>query len=206
MVNFLLIFLVIYLHNRKRIIQSIRYLFILPFILVISFFVLNFAGIDTSSIVKDRILESNKSDISQKSAGTRLLALKAFNKFYWDHPFLGVGSIKYGMGGTGKQDYRLRSFLNGRSSQMHVGYVSLLYMYGLVGGILFLSFLFLLLKKLYKNAKVVKVWAPFLGFLGFAIANLTLVSFNVFHMGLIIVLVVDKYYNQNLKFNPNRIE
>ena len=56
----------------------------------------------------------------------------------------------------------------------------------------------MLLKRLYNDAKVTKVWAPFLGFLGFAIANLTLVTFEFFYMGFIIVLVANRYYTQNL--------
>jgi len=71
---------------------------------------------------------SDKNNINQTSAGTRILAFKAFNDLYWDNP-LGTGPIRYGMGGTGKQDYKLRSFLKDRSSQMHVGYLSLFYMY-----------------------------------------------------------------------------
>ena len=58
----------------------------------------------------------------------------------------------------------------------------------------------MLLKRLYKDAKVTKVWAPFLGFLGFAIANLTLVTFEFFYMGFIIVLVANRYYIQKCEY------
>jgi len=204
-VNFLLVFFVIYVHNKGRFIQLIRYFFILPFLLVLSFFVLNFTGIDASGILKERILESNKKDMNHRSAGTRILAFKAFDKLYWENPINGTGNIRYGMGGVDKQPYKLRSFLKGRSSQMHVGYLSLLYLYGMVGGILFLSFLFLLLRKLYQNAKLNGMWASFFGFLGFAIANLTLVTFSVFQMGLIITLIANRYYSQNLKYNQERL-
>ena len=41
------------------------------------------------------------------------------------------------------------------------------------------------------------MWAPFLGFLGFVLANTTLVTFNVGQMGLILVLLADRYYSQD---------
>lgn len=205
MINTLFVFVLMYIYQRVKIRFFLKYVMLLPLIVLMTSISLEFIGVNISGIIKERILESDKSDISQTSAGTRVLAFKALNKLYWDHPLFGIGSIKYGMGGTGEQDYKLRSFLRGRSSQMHVGYVSLLYMYGLVGGILFLSFLFLILNKLYQNAKLTDMWAPFFGFLGFALANLTLVTFSVFYMGFIIVLVADKYYSQKLKLNTNRI-
>ncbi len=196
MVNVLLVFFIIFIHNRYKVKHLFKYLIILPFIMLMSLFALNYVGIDASGIIKDRVLESNKKDLSQKSAGTRILAFKAFDLFYWNHPLFGIGPVKYGMGGTNKQDYKLRSFLRGRSSQIHVGYLSLFYMYGMIGGFFFLSFLFLILNKLYQNAKITGIWAPFMGFFGFALANLTLVTFSVYEMGLFIVLIADKYYSQ----------
>lgn len=201
MLNSLLVFVIIFINHKYKIKQFLRYIFIFPLVLFFSFFTLDSIGVDVTGIIKDRIFESDKKDFNNKSASTRILAFQAFNKFYWENPILGKGSIKYGMGGTGKQDYKLKSFLKGRSSQMHVGYLSLLYMYGLVGAIFFLSFLYLLLKRLLKNARKTRIWAPFLGMLGFALANLTLVTFSIFEMGLILVLVVDKYYREKRYIN-----
>ncbi len=205
MINTLLVFIILFIHNKSKMRFYMRYIIVLPTIIILTSIILEYSGVQISDIIKERILESDKRDISQKSAGTRILAFLAFNRLFWDQPVFGVGSIKYGMGGAGKQDYKLRSFLQGRSSQMHVGYVSLLYMYGSIGGGIFLIFLFLLLKKLYQNAKLSGMWAPFLGIFGFAVANLTLVSFSIFQMGFVIVLATDKYYYQNLKYKSNRI-
>jgi hypothetical protein len=103
------------------------------------------------------------------------------------------------MGGTGEQDYKLRSFLKGHSSQIHVGYLSLFYLYGIVGGILFMIFLFKLLTKLYRESKQTTYWGPYLGVLGFAVANLTLVTFTFFEVGLIVSMIMHKYYLDNVK-------
>ncbi len=194
MVNALLVFVILIANQKYKVREFTKYAILVPIIALGSLVLLDSVGINATKIVNDRILENDKKNINKTSAGTRVLAFKAFNALFWDSPFFGVGSIKYGMGGTGQQDYKLRSFLKGRSAQMHVGYVSLLYMYGLVGAFFFNAFLYFILRRLYKNAKRTRVWAPFLGFLGLAVGNLTLVTFSVFEMGLLIVLVADRYY------------
>ena len=60
---------------------------------------------------------------------------------------------------TYKQEFKLRQFLKGRSSQIHVGYLSLFYLYGLIGGVFFISFLKSILRyvivKYAKNGAIV---------------------------------------------------
>jgi O-antigen ligase len=196
MVNTILVFALLIVNQRNKVQHFIKYLVLIPFFFAISFFVLEAVGINAMGIVNERILENDKKNVSETSAGTRLLAFKAFGALYWDKPIFGHGSSKYGMGGTGKQDYKLRSFLKGRSAQIHVGYLSLFYMYGLIGGFFFVAFIFLILRKLFINAKKTGIWSPFLGFLGFALANWTLVIFSFYQMGFIMAMVVYKYYNQ----------
>ncbi len=204
MLNTLLVFFLLIIHNKNKTKAIIKYSILIPSFAVMSFFVLSASGIDAEGILNDRILEKDKgSGFDKKSAGTRILAFKAFDKFYWKQPVFGKGSIKYGMGGTGKQDYELQQFLGRRSTQIHVGYLSLFYMYGLIGGALFISFLYLLLKKLYRDAKKTKLWSPFLGILGFALANWTLVSFNLFEIGFIFAFIVNKFYLQQINIPNN---
>lgn len=198
---FTLLVFVMQIISHKNIKQQIaKYLLIIPLIFLSTFFILESAGVDAIGIVNERILESDKK-MGEKTAGTRLLAFKAFNILFWEKPFFGKGSVKYGIGGEGKQDYELRRVLKGRSAQIHVGYLSLLYMYGLVGGFLFLSFLYLLLKRLYNKAKTTGMWFPFFGFIGFSLANFTEVIFSFYFMGFIIVMVANKYYSQGVDAN-----
>lgn len=199
MLNFSFVFFLFFINYKYKFRRFIKYLLIVPVIIFTSFIVLDYVGVNAKGIVEERILESDKKDLSKKTASTRLLAFEAFNKFYWDNPITGIGNIKYGMGSTehSKQDYKLKQFLKGRSSQIHVGYLSLLYMYGLIGAIFFLSFLYLFIKSLYINAKMTNYWGPFLAFLGFAVGNLIDVNFQVFEMGLIIALFANKFHYQN---------
>ncbi len=206
MINTLMSFLLLIITKKGKFKLILKYLTILPIILMISFFTLNSIGVDVDGIVEERILESGTKDIRKKSAGTRLLAFTAFNKFFWKKPILGQGNFKYGMGGTGKkQDYELEKFLAGRSSQLHVGYLSVLYMFGLVGGLFFVLFIFFFLKKMYLGAKMTGIWAPFLGILSFAIANLTLVTFNLMELGLIFAVLSNKYFVKQYQ-NTKRIK
>ncbi len=195
MINTFLSFLVLIVTKKDKFREILKYLTIVPMILLISFFALSAAGIDAGGIVKERILESGERT-DKKSASTRILAFTAFNKFYWQNAVFGKGNIKYGMGGTDKQDYELRKFLAGRSSQIHVGYLSVLYMYGLVGGILLFGCYFLILKKLYKSSKITRHWAPFFGILGLVISNLTLVTWSFLELGLIFAVLADKHFAQ----------
>jgi len=196
MVNFSLVFALFFINNENKFKQFVKYALLLPVLVVVSFMALDSVGIDAKGIVEQRILEKDKKNLNQTSASTRLLAFKAFNQLYWDNPIFGTGNVKYGMGGVGKQNYDLRRILKGRSSQIHVGYLSIFYLYGLVGAFLFLGFLFMLLKRLYKNAKYTGYWAPFLALMGLVLDNFLDVQFGVYEMGLIIALFVNKFYVQ----------
>lgn len=195
MLNALLVFLVIIIHSPNKMAEVLKYSILVPIFLVFSYLSLNAVGINATKIVEDRILETNKTN-NHKSATTRLLAVKVFNKLFWEKPLFGNGNMMYGMGGTGSQDYKLRSLLGQRSSQIHVGYLSLFYMYGFVGGMFFMIFLFLLMRKLFLDAKKTGAWGPFLGFMGFVLSNLTLVTFSIFELGFIIAFLANKYHVQ----------
>jgi hypothetical protein len=202
MVFFSLVFLLFVFNKSLK--KLFRYILILPLIISISFSALSIVGINAQGILEERILETNKKNFNETSASTRLLAFKAFDKLYWKNPVFGTGDVKYGMGGTGEQSYELRRILGGRSSQIHVGYLSLFYLYGLVGGILFLLFLFFLLKRLYKDGKITGYWSPFIVFIGFSLNNFTEVNFSVFEMGLLVVLFANTYFRTNLLNKDDR--
>jgi len=206
MLNGLLVFAVLFIKHQDTTKRFLKYLVILPVVLVGTSFALTSVGIDVNGIVAERILESDKKDINEKSASSRLLAFTIFNKFFKENPVFGTGNIKYGMGGTGQQTYKMRRALAGKSSQIHVGYLSLLYLYGIVGGFFFLAFLFLIMRKFYRDAKITGMWAPFLGYLGFVLANGTLVTFDTFQIGLLLMIVVNKYFveHSRIEIEPSR--
>lgn len=155
------------------------------------YLVLQKLEVPVDKYIQDRILESNSGGISNSTAGTRLLAVEVFSKLFSKNPIFGKGERLWSYGTQG--DVELQWELRGRSSQIHVGYLSLLYTYGLVGGLFYILFLIFILRKLYLDAKIHNNWAAFFAFLGFVLANATLVEFNIADMGLVFVLAFNKY-------------
>ena len=155
---------------------------ILLVIVFVSFFTMDYLGLSPLGIINDRILQT---DSKENSAVTRIIAVELFAKLFPKAPTLGAGQ---------EINSELESELAGRSSQIHVGYLSLLYYYGIIGGAIYLMFLFMLMRKLYFNARKTSMWGAFYAVSGFLLANLTLVWFNLFFPGMLFALAYDKYY------------
>ena len=132
-------------------------------------------NVNVDQIVYERILEQNEGGMLHGSAGTRLLAFEIFGKVFPQHPLFGKGKF-FRAGGT--NDIELQQLLGGRSYQIHVGYLSLLYYYGIIGGGFYLLFMISLAKKLYRDAKLTNMWAPFLCWLMYVVNNMTDVMFS----------------------------
>lgn len=195
MLNTFVVFCLLFIYYKKDIPLLFKKIITLILIIGFTYTTLNAVGVNAEGIVKDRILEGggNKS-LSQKSASTRILAFTAFGKLFMKRPFLGAGDYKYGMGGAGKNRYELKQILGRKSSQIHVGYLALLYRFGLLGGSMFLLFLISVLRRLYRNAKKHGHYACFFGMTAMLLANLTLVYFSMYELGLLIALLADKYF------------
>jgi len=153
--------------------------------------------------LEERFFETKTRGLEETSAGTRLLAFKIFAKLFPEHPWLGKGKL-HSFGAGNSQDIRLLVLLNNRSSQIHVGFLSLLYYYGVLGGGLFIIFVYLLARKLLKNAKIDGYWSPFLIWLMFIVNNFTDVYFYFNMNGILLGLVLSKYYQQktNIQKQP----
>jgi hypothetical protein len=156
-------------------------------------------GVPINQIIEERIMDEDAGGVMEGSFSTRLLAFQVFGRLFTEHPWVGVGNYKYGIQGKGANRQNLERILANRSSQIHVGFLDLFYKYGLIGGGLYLLFLFSLMKYLYNVAKRTTNWAVFFIFLGFIIANLTLVYFDLFVNGLMLSLVYNKYLENSIK-------
>ena len=150
-------------------------------------------GYNVEKVINERILEKSEGGMIQGSAGTRLFAFKVFGKLFPKYAILGRGKL-HGFGEEGSRDYELLRALQKQSSQIHVGYLSLFYYYGLIGGCLYMIFLILITKKLYVDAKKTKYWGPLIGWSMFLIANLTTVHLDIYIMGIVLIFFFNKYY------------
>lgn len=200
MLNFLILFFLFYIYKNFRSQKFLSFTFsiILAFILIY-YIALNF-NIPADKFINERILERTSGGLERSAAGTRILAANVFVKLFPQNPVFGVGQRLWDYGSTG--DQTLSSALHGRSSQMHVGYLTLLYAYGIAGAIPFVLFLVAIIKKLYNDARLHHNWGIFLGFLGFVLSNFTLVNFNLLFSGFIILLVYNNYLLQKASYEP----
>lgn len=195
MLNYLLLLALIPIYKGFTLGTSLRYfIFFIIFILSI-YYGSKTVGIDTDRIINERILERNRGGILEGSASSRFLAFEIFNRLYFEHPIFGKGTF-HDTDTEVSQDYELVNMLRGRSSMIHVGYLSLFYYYGIIGGIIYLAFLFMLTRRSYIKSKKNNSWGPFFSVIQFILINLTGVVFNIFFMGMIISFIYQKYYSQ----------
>jgi hypothetical protein len=132
-----------------------------------------------------------ESRLFMEGAITESTRYKAFLNFLVFFP-------KYMIWGTGvhlTEEIRLASQAIG-SSQIHVGYLSHLVSYGLVGSIMLFGFWFYLIKDLYRSAKLTKYWGSFYAFLVYFWAQATLVSYSIFFTGLLFALIFNRFFQK----------
>jgi hypothetical protein len=198
MLNFLVLFFLFYIYKNFRSSKFLSFTFSIILAFVLIYYVALSINIPVDKFINERILERTSGGLEHSAAGTRILAANVFVKLFPENPVFGVGQRLWDYGSTGDQS--LSTALHGRSSQMHVGYLTLLYNYGIAGAIPFILFLIALTRKLYKDSKLHNNWGIFLGFLGFVISNLTLVNFNLLFSGIIILLVYNNYLLQKTNY------
>jgi len=141
-------------------------------------------GIDMKQIINERILEKGE-DISTSSAGARITSYNVFVQKFPEHPWFGVGPHT-------RED--VASLLGEGIPIIHVGYLSYLYYYGIVGCLfLFGSLAFLLIRAFLVGLKF-KFWGSFYGLLSFCLANATFVYFNLNEVGVVLAILYLRYY------------
>lgn len=201
LVDYFVALLLIPIRMGSKIYDLVRYAIIIVFLGFGIYLTLQVVGFDLQKYVDERLLEKNKGGITQTSAGTRILAFKVFGQLFPLNPVFGKGNLHMVQlkGQKGSHDIRLVRVLHERSSQIHVGYLSLLYYYGLIGGIIYLLFVVTLTRKLWKDARMIGRWGPFLGWMMFLVSNLTLVKLDIFIMGILMILFINRSNIENYK-------
>lgn len=162
----------------------------LVFLFAISYFVLKFSGINIDRMISHRIIQSDVVEFEKNSAYTRIYAFTLFSEFFPERPIFGTGGV---------MEDDLIETKGSTTSQIHVGWLSLLYYYGIVGGTFHIIFTYLIMKKLYRVAKTTNYWGSFFVFITYFISVMgTGVSFEINFMGYIFALVLNKYFEQQL--------
>jgi hypothetical protein len=152
--------------------------------LLILFSVAKVIGYNINQVINERILEKNT---NMGSFNARIFSYYVFLNKFPEHPLLGVGPE------TKSDVIRL---LDGIAPMIHVGFLSYLYYYGLVGCFFLFLSIYYLLNDAWIVGKKYEFWGSFYGLLSFCFANTTMVYFNFSEMGIILVAIYLRYYNQ----------
>jgi hypothetical protein len=191
MVNSVFILLLILIKYKSSFRKIMIYSIILFGGLILCYNVMENLGIPIKDIIEKRILESESGGFLGGSSNTRILAFVIFAKLFPDNPIFGKGMM-HSFEGKSK-DIKLSRMIKGNTSQIHVGYLSCLYYYGIVGFIPFIFFIINLESRMRGHAKSTGDWGPHFVLLGFIVSNFTLVNFSYIYFGLLIGLVYYKY-------------
>jgi hypothetical protein len=180
MVGFVILSLQFFVFKKISIRAFFRYIIIAFSIGLLLYFLLRKFGYNIYEWYNERLLAEGSIEET-----TRFKALETFAKFFPKNPIFGTGVHL-------TEEIRKASMGVG-SSQIHVGYLSHLVSYGIVGSVMLFSFWFFLARRLYRNAKRTNYWGSFFAFLIFFWAQATLVNYSIFFTGLIFALIFDKY-------------
>lgn len=184
MVAFLIITLQYLLYNTQLIKSLLKYMIMIFFLLFFIIISISSLDYDISSYFQQRLFAEGA-----LTETTRFIALINFAEFFPLNPLIGNGDIY-------NEDVVYASRLYG-SSHIHVGYLSHLVAYGLIGCFFLYSFWFTVMHRFFKTAKATGYWGSFFGFLVFLWAFATFSQSSIFYTGIIYTFVFDKYFNDN---------
>ena len=193
MISMIIVFTQLFISSKI----TIRNKIISVFVFIISIILLNtFAesyGYSIQQVIDDRILEK---DSDMESANARLTSYYVFLLKFPENPWFGVGPET-------RDD--VIQLLGGEAPLIHIGYLSYLYFYGIVGFFLLLVSIFFLLREAFFVGQKYLFWGSFYGLLSFCFANATFVYFNFSEMGIILAVIYIKYYNDKFILESSEI-
>jgi len=190
-IGFIILSLQLFITYKIKMKGIFRYLVIIIPIIIIVLYLLSYLHYDILDWYNVRLFAEGSIQET-----TRYKAIDNFLIFFPDVMWFGNG--------VGMTDAIKSASASVGSSQIHVGYLSHLVYWGLVGSFFLFGFWYQLAKKLYKTAKRTNYWGSFFAFLTFLWANATLVHFSIFHYGLIFAFVFDKYYQDKYIVENNK--
>jgi hypothetical protein len=178
------------IYKKVRFVSIVKFIFVIVIVLITSYSVLNVMNVPVKQLLEKRVFETDKEGFENTIAYTRVYAFTLFKTFFPENPLFGTGGV---------MEYDLIKMKGSRTSQIHVGWLSLLYYYGIIGGFFYIAFSYLIIKKLYIVAKKSNYWGSFFVFLTFFISIMgTGVCFHLNFSGFILALVFNKYYEDKI--------
>jgi len=182
--GYILILTMVVFHYRSRFFGRARKLIVTMLSIACILFFITYLGYDLGQFWNERLL--SEGSLTQT---TRFFAITNFLRFFPEKPWFGTGVHL-------TEEIYAASHAFG-SSQIHVGYLSHLVSFGIIGSIFLFGFWLWLAITLWKNAKKTDHWGSFYAFLIFLWGEATWVHFSLMHYGLIFAFIFDNYYISN---------
>jgi hypothetical protein len=164
--------------------RKVSFVLVLLFSIILLWQVAENFGYSIQEVIQERILEKS-SETEMGSAMVRVSSYYVFLLKFPEHPWYGVGP---------KTRDDVVQLLGGEAPLIHVGYLSYLYYYGVVGCLFFFLSLIFLLRRAWNVGKNYGFWGSFYGILTFCFANTTFVYFNLSEMGIILAVIYLKVF------------
>ncbi len=184
MISFIIITLQVLVYRRVSFKGLARYATLVVFLLISVYAGLKYIGYNLELWYETRLFAEGSLEQT-----TRFKAIGNFLLFFPKYYLFGIGEVY--------ADKIVQASKAVGSSHIHIGYLSHLVAYGIVGSFFLFKFWYLLAKKLYSTAKLTNYWGSFFAFLTFLWAFATFSNTSIFFYGLIFALVFDKYITDN---------
>lgn len=188
MVGFLIVLVQILVASRMKLTGAFKYSIISIFSIIAVYYTITLLGykifdwIDTRLLVEGSLTETS-----------RYKSLSTFNMFFPQNPLFGTGHMT---------DAIISASMAIGSSHIHVGYLSHLVVYGIIGCFFLFGYWFMITRSFFINAKRTNYWGAFFGMLIFLWSFATMSESSIFFQGLIFAFVFDKYYH-DLQFQSS---
>ncbi|MBE0637795.1 MAG: hypothetical protein IH598_04685 [Bacteroidales bacterium] len=180
MVGYLIVLFQTLFYSQVRVLGVVKYVVITLFsVLVIYFAVLNF-GYNINEWIDNRLFPEGS-----LTETTRYKAIGTFHSFFPEAPYFGTGEMTTSI---------LIESRSAGSSHIHVGYLSHLVIYGIVGCFFLFGAWLLMARQLFKNARITGYWGSFFAMLTFLWSFLTMSESSLFFAGIVIAFVYDKFF------------
>jgi hypothetical protein len=181
MIAFTLVALQVIVSYRYGIVKRLKNILYVVIFLIVLLLLTSYLGYDFYEFYRTRLF--SEGSITET---TRYAAIINFLEFFPQYPIFGNGYLY--------DPEVIAASMKFGSSHIHVGYLSHLVAYGVMGCFFLFGFWFMLLKRLFKNARLTGYWGSFYAFLTFLLAFATFSQPSIFYYGLLYAFVFDKYH------------
>jgi len=186
MISGVIVFSQLLLLKKYSIKRKVLFIAISIFVVIIGIKMADIFDYSIQDTVQERILEGGE------GYGSALARVKSFEVFLYAFPT----NPWFGVGPSTRDD--VKSLLGEGIPIIHVGYLSYLYYYGILGSFLFFACIIILLRKAYIIGRRFEFWGVLFGLITFCIANATTVYFNLSEPGIILAIIYLQYYTTQI--------